>query len=106
MDDLMQYKIKNEETKLINNIKLDDIKREIKNNFIKYDKIIKKHLIINGIVGENCQFKTNSEMIRYILDNISILNNFKDQNIINLKGYKTKLESLIFGFKTQINNII
>ena len=106
MDDLMQYKIKNEETILINNIKLDDIKREIKNNFIKYDKIIKKHLIINGIVGENCQFKTNSEMIRYILDNISLFNNFRDKNILDLKSYKTKLESLIFGFKTQINNII
>ena len=106
MDDLIKYKIKNEENLLINKIKLDDISKEIKNYFNKYDKIIKKHLIIDGLVGENCRFKTNPEMIRYILDNISILNNFKDQNIINLKGYKTKLESLIFSFKTQIDNIM
>ena len=63
-------------------------------------------MIPDGLVGENCQFKTFHEMIRFILDNIVILNNFKEMNNLDLKSYKVKLESLIITFRTQIENII
>ena len=106
MDDLVKYKRKNEETQLINKIKMEEMNQEIKNNFDKYDKLLKRHMIPDGLVGENCQFKTFHEMIRFILDNIVILNNFKEMNNLDLKSYKVKLESLIITFRTQIENII
>ena len=106
MDELIRYKVKNEETQMVNKIKIDDIKQEIKNSFNKYDKLIKKHMIPDGLVGESCQFKTFPEMIRFILDGMSNLNTFKERNNIDLKSYKVKLESLIATFKTQLENII
>ena len=106
MDDLVKYKRKNEETQLINKIKMEEMNQEIKNNFDKYDKLLKRHMIPDGLVGENCQFKTFHEMIRFILDNIVSLNNFKEMNNLDLKSYKVKLESLIITFRTQIENII
>ena len=63
-------------------------------------------MIAEGLIGENCQFKTYPELIRYILDNITQLNNFKEKNIIDLKSYKNKLESLLITFRTQIDNIM
>ena len=106
IDNLIDYKIKNEESLLINKINLDDIKQEIKNNFNKYDNIFKKHVIGEGLIGDNCQFKTYTQMMRYVLDNIIQLNNFKEKNNIDLKSYKNKLETLILSFKTQIDNIM
>ena len=63
-------------------------------------------MIAEGFIGENCQFKTYPELIWFILDNITQLNNFKEKNIIDLKSYKNKLESLLITFRTQIDNIM
>ena len=106
LEDLIKYKIKNEQTLLINNMKIDGLKQEINNNFSKYDKIIKNHMVTDGLVGNNCQFKTYPEMLRFILDNISKLNTFREKNILDLKSYKVKLESLLITFRTQIDNIL
>ena len=106
IDELINYKKIIEESLLLNKIKIDDIVQEIKNNFNKYDNIIKKHIIGDGLVGENCQFKTYPQMMRYILENISQFNNYKDKNNLDLKTYKNKLENLIVNFKTQIKNIM
>ena len=100
----MKYKIRIEESLLEQSIKLDNIKQEIKIHFNKYDKFLKKHMLPDGIVGENCQFKTYQEMMRFILDNISDFKSFKEKINIDSKNYKLKLESMMQSFQNKIDN--
>ena len=90
----------------LNKKNIDDIRQEIKYNFKKYDNIIKNNMIDDGLVGDQCQFKTYQQMIVYILNNISKMNDYKEQNNKDFISYKNKIDSLMSSFKTQMNDCI
>jgi hypothetical protein len=55
------------------------------------------------IVGENRKFQTYPELIRFLFQNFNEISNFQKKNIVDFKGYKSKLDSTISTFKQQIN---
>jgi hypothetical protein len=44
--------------------------------------------------------------MKYLYQNISQFNTYKEKSNLDFKGYKSKLDSTIFSFKNQINTII
>lgn len=104
---LIQYKLQNEKEMNFHLSKFENIRREMKENFLEYDFIIKKYKEgTDEIIGEKRRFKTYPELIKYLYQNISKLNNAREKNNIEFQGYKTKLDSIISGFRGQINTII
>ena len=104
VDLLMGYKKQNDEKININKKKIDEINLELKNHFNKYDKALKNQINFDELVGENCQFKTYPQMMKYIMDNILCLNEHKEKSNIEASEYKNKFESLMYTFKSQINS--
>ena len=46
-------------------------------------------------MGNGCRFPSLKSFVDFSLSNISSLNSFKDKQILDLKSYKNKLDSLI-----------
>ena len=105
IDKLNQFKEKINDKVLNHEIKSNLIDTELHNSIIKYDKLFADSVIYPGIIGKTCKYKTFHDLIDYILVQISEFNSFKDKSILDLKSYKTKLETLIQSFKIQIDNI-
>ena len=71
------------------------INRSLNNAISKYDSIIVDNLSLPGIVGMNCKFKNFREYLEYIYNELKANNLFKEQQLLNAKRYKEKLENLI-----------
>ena len=109
INELLEYKINNEKEMLSHSLKFSEIKIEMKENFDEYEGIIKKYKskeVNEEIVGDRRKFKTYPELMRYLYQNISQFNAYKEKSNLDFKGYKSKLDSTISSFKNQINSII
>ena len=105
IDKLNQFKEKINEKMLNHEIRSNLIDNELHNSIIKYDKLLSDSIIYPGIIGKSCKYKNFHELIDYFLIQIGEFNSFKDKSLLDLKSYKTKLETLIQSFKIQIDNI-
>ena len=108
VDSLLKFRTKIEETTLNQDLKLNSISKELVSAINKYDKLIENNILYQGIIGaSNARFPTFHNFIDYVLKNISELVIFRDKTMdIDFKGYKTKMESLVEGFKKQASEII
>ena len=103
INDLFDYKKNSEKEMKSYSFNLNTIKREIREGFQEYDFILKKFKATQEIVGENRKFQTYPELIRFLFKNFNEISNFQNKNIVDFKGYKSKLDSTISTFKQQIN---
>lgn len=103
INDLFDYKKNNEKEMKSYSFNFNTIKREIREGFQEYDFILKKFKATQEIVGENRKFQTYPELIRFLFKNFNEISNFQNKNIVDFKGYKSKLDSTISTFKQQIN---
>ena len=109
INELFEYKIKNEKDMLSHLVKFNDIKNEMRDGFNEYERIIKKYKPSEGseeIVGDRRKFKTYPELMKFLYQNINQFNTYKEKSNLDFKGYKSKLDSTIFYFKNQINTIM
>ena len=109
INELFEYKIKNEKDMLSHLVKFNDIKNEMRDGFNEYERIIKKYKPSEGseeIVGDRRKFKTYPELMKFLYQNINQFNTYKEKSNLDFKGYKSKLDSTIFSFKNQINTIM
>ena len=103
INDLFDYKKNSEKEMKSYSFNFNTIKREIREGFQEYDFILKKFKSTQEIVGENRKFQTYPELIRFLFKNFNEISNFQNKNIVDFKGYKSKLDSTISTFKQQIN---
>lgn len=103
INDLFDYKKNSEKEMKSYSFNFNTIKREIREGFQEYDFILKKFKATQEIVGENRKFQTYPELIRFLFKNFNEISNFQNKNIVDFKGYKSKLDSTISTFKQQIN---
>ena len=89
----------------VNEIKINNLDKETKQSIINMNKILKETVIYKGLIGSSCKFKTFHELIDFILNELFNLDTYKDKNIMDLSSYKKKLDSIIQGFKLQIDII-
>lgn len=103
INDLFSYKTSNEKEMKSHIFNFNTFKREMRESFQEYDFILKKFKTNQEIVGENRKFQTYPELIRFLFQNFNEISNFQKNNIVDFKGYKSKLDSTISAFKQQIN---
>ena len=101
VNQLTEFKTKTEEDLVAQNVSIKNVLKDLNNAKNNYDKILSLSILYPGIIGNNCKFESFHQFIDYVLLNISQLSTYKDKNNIDLKGYKTKMESLVKSFKIQ-----
>ena len=104
------YNLENLKKKILENIAVNEIKinnldKETKQSIINMNKLLKETVIYQGLIGSSCKFKTFHDLIDFILNELFTLDNYKDKNIMDLSSYKKKLDTIIQGFKLQIDII-
>ena len=91
---------------LINEIKINNIDKETKESIIKINNILRETVIYNGLIGPSCKYKSFHDLIDHILNDLLLLDNYKDKNDIDLSTYKKMLDSIMQGLKFQIDGIV
>ena len=105
VDNLEKINNKNFDRIITNEIKVNNIEKETKESIIRVNNILRETVIYNGLIGPSCKFNSFHDLIDYILNELFLLDTFKEKNIMDLSTYKKKLESIINGFKLKIDNI-
>ena len=85
-------------------IRLTNISKDFTKAVQKYDKIYLDNLVLPGYIGEFCKFKNAKEFFDDTIKQIGLLNSFKEKNIMDLKKYKERLETIIKNFNLQVDN--
>ena len=102
---LLEFKASTETTLTSLQIRESIHTKQITDAVFKYDKVIIDNLLLPGIIGNNCKFKTFREFADFLLNQMNQFNTFKDKQIIDLDSYKSKLESLTKSLTSQINTL-
>ena len=87
-------------------IKIEDNTQDIQNTIFKYDKLFSENIFYPGIIGNMSKFKTFHDFIDYVLNQISVLLQYKEKNSSDLKQYRMKFESLVKTVKMQNENAL
>ena len=85
-------------------IRITNISKDFTKAIQKYDKIFLDNLVLPGYIGEFCKYKNTKEFFDDTIKQIGLLNNFKEKNILDLKKYKERLETIIKNFNLQVDN--
>ena len=85
-------------------IRLTNLNKELQKAINKYDKIYLDNLVLPGYIGECCKFKNAKEFFDDTITQLSLLNTFKEKQILDLKKYKDRLETIIHNFNLQVEN--
>ena len=91
---------------LVNEIKINNIDKETKESIIKINNILRETVIYNGLIGPSCKYKSFHDLIDHILNDLLLLDNYKDKNAMDLSTYKKKLDSIMQGLRFQIDGIV
>ena len=102
---LYEFKTNISDTLLTQNIAIKANDYKIKESINKYDKLINESIIYPGVIGGSGRFTNFHHFIDYVLRSLNQLEAFKEKNVIDYKGYKTKIEDLLKSIKMQIESI-
>ena len=83
-------------------IKLDNLEKEFYNNIYRIDNILKDTVLNSKIIGGIAKFNTFFDFMKYVLDDLSKLNTFKDKAISDINNHKTKLDNYMYKSKLKI----
>ena len=70
----------------------------------KYDKMFIDNFTVPGFVGEFCKYKTIRDYIESNIKEMSLINSFKEQSLVDIKNYGSKIENLIKQFTGSLDN--
>ncbi len=70
----------------------------------KYDKMFIDNFTVPGFVGEFCKYKTIRDYIESNIKEMSLINSFKEQSVVDIKNYGSKIENLIKQFTGSLDN--
>lgn len=85
-------------------IRINNLSKEISNACYKYDKIFLDNLVLPGQIGEFCRFKNLRDCLMFILDHTSQMNSYKDRSSIEFRQVKEKLEKNLKAISTEVTS--
>jgi len=83
----------------INNLSTDFIK-----STQKYDKIYLDNLELPGYIGKFAKYKNCKVFFENVIRELEKINQYKEKNNIDIKGYKDKLDGIIKSFHLLVKN--
>ena len=96
---------KTENDLLTLNLKLNSTKKDFKDSYYKYEKLINDNLIYPGIIGNNAKFPNFRNFIDFVLSRMQVIDDFKEEfKSFDFNDYKIKINSEIKGLRFQIDN--
>ncbi len=98
IDEIIVFKNKSIDQLNTHELRINQLITDAASMRTKYDKMFIDNFTVPGFVGEFCKFKTIRDYIENNIKEMVVLNSYKDQSIIDLKSYGTKIENLIQQF--------
>ncbi len=98
IDEIIVFKNKSIDQLNTHDLRINQLITDAASMRTKYDKMFIDNFTVPGFVGEFCKFKTIRDYIENNIKEMVVLNSYKDQSIIDLKSYGTKIENLIQQF--------
>ena len=86
-------------------IRLTNIREDFSKATQKYDKIYLDNLELPGYIGPCCtKYKNCQNFFLDVIKDLATLNKYREKNIIDLKMYKDKLETIISTMNSILDN--
>ena len=104
VDNLDIIKTKILDNMLINDMKLNTLDKEIRQSVNDMNDTLKETVIYAGVIGPTCKFKTFHNFIDYTINELNILDTYKQKNIMDLSSFKKKIDSSIQSFKINLDS--
>ena len=104
LKDYDSFYSKTNEKLISHEIRLNNIRDDFHKATQKYDKIYLDNLELPGYIGRCAKYKNCQHFFTDVIKELASLNQFKEKNILDLKSYKEKLESIIKSINILINN--
>ena len=100
-------KIKNKllDNLLINELKIKSVEKDMSDSIFEINNILKFSVLYKGVIGTGCKYKNFHDLIDFLLNQISLLANYKEKSSMDINSYKKKLDGIINGFRLQLENI-
>lgn len=89
---------------LVNDMKVNHLDRELRQNIVDMNNTLKESVLYAGVIGPSCKFKTFHDLIDFIINELNILGTFKEKNMLDLNAFKKRIESSVSGFKMQLES--
>ena len=80
------------------------MREDFSNATQKYDKIYLDNLELPGYIGRGAKYKNCQNFFLDVIKDLVKLNKYREKNIIDLKMYKEKLETLISSMNSILDN--
>ena len=85
-------------------VRLNNIREDFSNATQKYDKIYLDNLELPGYIGRCAKYKNCQNFFLDVIKDLAKLNQYREKNILDLKMYKEKLETIINSMNTILDN--
>ena len=85
-------------------IRLNNLKDDLKINLQKYDKIFLENLIVPGYIGKGAKYSNCKMFFSEVIKEIDKFNTYKEKNVLDLSSYKERLENIIKTFQYIVDN--
>ena len=85
-------------------VRINNMREDFSNATQKYDKIYLDNLELPGYIGRCAKYKNCQNFFLDVIKNLAKLNQFREKNIIDLKMYKEKLETILNSMNTILDN--
>jgi len=89
---------------LINDVKVNNLDREIRESISDMKSILKETVIYTGVIGPSCKFKTFHDLLDFFINEIKILSTSREKNMLDLTSFKKRIETNVQGFKIQLES--
>ena len=102
---LLTFKSKTDDDISALNIRIFNVQKESKDSITKLEKMFEENIKYPGIIGKNAKFFNFRGFIDYVLNNIKLLNEFKDEmKDFEFFEFKRKINSDLRDFRFHIND--
>ena len=85
-------------------IRLTNMREDFSKATQKYDKIYLDNLELPGYIGHCAKYKNCKNFFSDVIKDLATLNKYREKNIIDLKMYKEKLETIISSMNSLLDN--
>ena len=104
LDNYESFVTKTNEKLTSHEIRLNNIREDFSKATQKYDKIYLDNMELPGYIGPCAKYKNCQIFFLEVIKDLATLNKYREKNIIDLKMYKDKLETIINSINAILDN--